>query len=267
MLNATPTVLQPAGPPRRRSWWYWLAAAAILVFAMCSGLCARACNEDDEKPAESPSPDKGRDALEKAVEKGVKELIKETDDDAIEEAVEERLAASKVTSGEDLSVSVDDGVVTLEGEVESAATSQVAAALAETVAGVTEVRNRIRAPQQTPGRRGSRPDVVPPARARPAPPVPPVGPAPRTPPTGPVDPDSIEGRELKGHLTRGHEAMRADRPEVAIRHYGVALSIDPSSKEASEGLEKAAAAMATSWTRRVPLLIPPTPTPRPTPEP
>jgi hypothetical protein len=131
----------------------------------------------------------------------------------------------------------------------------VAEALAETVPGVIEVRNQIRAPKESPGAQvGAHPDIVPPPGQ-----VMPVPRVPRAPGVGPVDPKSPEGQALRELLRRAREAMEADRPEVAIRHYGTALSLDPSNEEANKGMEKAAAAMATSWTRQLPFRIGPPP--------
>lgn len=276
MLNAMPTVMQPTAPPRRRPWWQWVAASGVIVFAMCSGLCARACNEHDEKPAASPDPKAADGAsgpsVAEEIRDAVKEGMREVDDEAIRDAVEERLEASKATADQDFSVRVEHGVVTLGGEAPSDATSQVAQALAETVPGVTEVRNRIRAPKPPPvARGGARPNAVPaPGPVMPVPPVPGVD---------PVDPKSPEGQALQELLKRGREALEANRPEQAMRHFGAALSLDPTSEEAKKGMEKAAAGMAGDWTRRIPFRFgpqsrrppppsaPPEPTPEPTPEP
>jgi hypothetical protein len=274
-MQGAPTLLQqPPLPPRRRPWWQWVAASGVIVFAMCSGLCARVCDRHDEKPPAPPAPEvaggEGSSAGD-LLKEGLKEAMQDVADETIQEAVEERLAASRATAEHDLSVKVKDGVVTLRGKVPSATASQVAEALAETVPGVTEVRNEIRAPKESPGTHAvPRPDMVPPPGK-----VMPVPPAPRAPGVPPVDPKSPEGQALQELLKRGREAMAADHPEIAIRHYGAALSLDPGNEEANKGMEKAAAAMATSWTRRLPFPYgppsgrphPSSPTASPTPEP
>jgi serine/threonine-protein kinase len=257
MLNATPTVMEPARRKRERRWWQWVAASGVIVFAMCSGLCARVCNDGgDEKRPASPAPAAGGDAsgtVAGQVREGVKELMQEIDDDTIEEAVQERLGTSKVTSEHELSVNVHDGVVTLDGKVPDPGISMVAQALAETVPGVKEVRNKIRAPEDPRAQGGRQPQVPPPG------PVMPVPPAPRAPGTGPIDPNSPEGEALQELLKRGREAIESEHPELALRHYGSALSIDPNNVEAKEGLEKAATAMATNWTKRLPFRFGPPP--------
>jgi serine/threonine protein kinase len=263
MLESTPTVMQPSGPPRRRPWWHWVAASGVIVFAMCSGLCSRACDRHKEaKP--SPSPEVAGSGTGTSVgdeiKQGLKQALQEVNDETIQDAVEERLAASKATADHDISVAVKDGVVTLSGKVTSATTSQVAEALAETVPGVTEVRNEIRGPKESPGAQAR-----PPAAVMPPGPVVPVPRVPRAPGVEPVDPKSPEGQALQELLKRGREAMAANHPEIAIRHYGTALSLDPNNEEANKGIEKAAAAMAGNWTHRLPFPFGPQPRrPRPT---
>jgi serine/threonine protein kinase len=278
MMQGTPTLMQPPGP-RRRPWWQWVAAAGVIVFAMCSGLCARACSDHDDRRA-APTPaaaDTGKEpSAAELVREGVKEAMREVDDDTIKDAVEERLENSKATAEHDLSVRVEDGVVTLGGEVPSGTVSQVAQALAETVAGVKEVHNQIRAPKDASAPRArAQPNVAPPpGQVRPVPPVPP------TRGLDPVDPKSPEGQALQELLKRGREALEAHRPDVAMRHYGSALSLDPTNQEAKEGMEKAATAMAGDWTKglpfrfgpqshppRPPSVPPPAAPPSPTPEP
>jgi len=281
MMQGTPTVMAPPGTHRKRPWWQWVVASGVIVFAMCSGLCARACNSnDDEKPTaaspESASGDKQSSPTEELKE-GLKEALREVSDEAIHDAVEERLDASKATSEYDFSVRVEKGVVTLGGEAPSAAIAQVAEALAETIPGVTGVRNQIRSPEHSRGAgAGARPKAVP-APGQ----VPPVAPVPRAPGTAPLDPKSPEGQALQELLKRGREALAADKPEEAIRHYGAAISLDPSNEEAHKGMEKAATAMGPSWQRRFPFPIgpprgrpqpppsapPPSAPPSPTPEP
>jgi serine/threonine protein kinase len=275
-MQGTPTVMQPPGAQRRRPWWQWVVASGVIVFAMCSGLCARACSDHDERPSapaspESASGDKEPSAAD-AIKEGLKEAIQEIDDDTIQESVEERLAASKATAEHDFSVRVKDGVVTLKGRAPSGAVAQVAEALAETVRGVKEIHNEIRTPE---GPRGPRAGEHP--KGVPAPgPVAPMPPVPRPPGASPPDPDSPEGQALRELLKRGHEAMAADKPEEALRHYGAAMSLDPGNEEANKGLQKAAAAWGATWPRRIPFLEPrgrprpspsPSAAPSPTPEP
>jgi serine/threonine protein kinase len=274
MLNQTPTVLQPGVPRRRYRWYWWVAGFAIVV-----GFCAR--DHEKRRQEAEPTPEASSEAaaveeLTNEIKQGIKEVLVPTDDDTIQESIEDRLEASKATADHDLNVQVKDGVVTLRGKVPSAVTSQVAEALAETVPGVTEVRNQIRAPSPSPGTHPMpRPNVVvPPGRAMPVP-----G-APRVPGVDPVDPGSPEGEALKELLRRGDEAMKANRPDQAIRHYGTALSLDPTSEEAKKGMENASQAMGGDWVRRFQLRFgprgprrPPPPSvapsdpPVPTPEP
>jgi serine/threonine protein kinase len=250
MTNQAPTVLQPAVPRRRRRWLWW--AAGLMLFV---GLCSRGRNERRSEPEPSPPPATGGSSVGDEIKQSIRDALAQADDETIQEAVEERLAAAKATADHDISVKVEGGVVTLGGKVASGTTSQVAEALAETVPGVIEVRNQIRAPKEPPGAQaGAHPDVVPPPGQ-----VMPVPRVPSAPGAGPVDPRSPEGQALRELLRRAREAMDADRPEVAIRHYGTALSLDPSNEEAKKGMEKAAAAMATSWTRQLPFRIGPPP--------
>ncbi len=267
MMQGTPTVMQPPQAQRRRPWWQWVAASGVIVFAMCSGLCARACSDHDERPsATAPS-----------VAEVVKEAMQEVDDDGIKDAVEERLEASKATSEYGFSVRVEAGVVTLGGEAPSSTIAQVAEALAETVPGVKSVTNQIRSPDEGRGAGAS-------GRHRGVPPPGPVGPVPRVsraPGTPPIDPNSPEGEALRELLKRGREALAADKPEEALRHYGTAMSLDPGNEEANEGMQKAAAAWGRTWQRRIPFPLgprarpqppatpppAPLPSPSPTPEP
>jgi serine/threonine protein kinase len=269
MMQGTPTVMQPPAAHRRRPWWQWVVASGVIVFAMCSGLCARACGSSEEKPKRSDEAEKAASAVDE-LKDGIKQAIQEEADEGIKDAVEERLEASKATSDHDFSVRVEHGMVTLGGEAPSAAIAQVAEALAETVTGVKGVDNQIRSPDDKRKDRGANP------RAMPAPgqglPVPRVQRVPRPPNAEPIDPESPEGQALKKLLQSGREALAQDRPEDAIGHYGAAISIDPSNEEANKGMEAAAKAMTTIWQRRMKLPFgrppkPPAPSPAPSPTP
>jgi hypothetical protein len=215
----------------------------VIVFATLSSWRdhrERVARERAASSAATPS-------VEMSPDQEQQQAAREEQDDVIEQAVEERLGASRATADEDLNVKVKDGVVTLRGTVPTEATSQVAEALAETVPGVTEVRNEIEPKQRTSLPAGPRVAV------RPAPPVVVV---PRVPGVDPVDPNSPEGQALRGLLRRGQEALDNHRPELAMRHYGAAIELDPTSKEAATGMAKATAAMAGDWTRFLPFRNP-----------
>jgi osmotically-inducible protein OsmY len=66
-----------------------------------------------------------------------------TRDVALTTRVKARLLASDNTSGLAISVSSDDGVVTLEGEVDSETEKELAATIAANTAGVADVHNEI----------------------------------------------------------------------------------------------------------------------------
>ncbi len=271
MLNQTPTVLQPGPPPRRKRRWMWWGGGVLLFFVMCTGLCARPDRHEEERPAASATPEASEQSAADLMREGLKEAMQEVDDATIEEAVEGRLESSKATAEHNIRVHVQAGVVTLSGNVPTAVTAQVAEALAETVPGVTEVRNEIHAKSGPPVTSTPRPDGKGPR------PVFPMPKGPRTPGLEPVDPDSTEGQALRELLRRGEEALEASRPELAMRYYGNAMSLDPTSEEAKRGLARASAAMAGDWMKRLPMgpdgrkfpapPAPPTPTPPPVPTP
>jgi hypothetical protein len=141
-------------------------------------------------------------------------------------------------------------VVTLRGTVPTEATAQVAEALAETVPGVSEVRNEIEPKQRNTFSTNPRVETKRPGEVVPVP-----VPAPRAPRVrgvDPVDPKSPEGQALRGLLRRGQQALDEHRPDLAIRHFGAAMELDPTSEEAAAGLAKSTAAMAGDWTRFLP---------------
>jgi len=59
----------------------------------------------------------------------------------------------------------------------------------------------------------------------------------------PPAPGSPEAKALAELLDKGHEALKADRPEEALGIFGAALSLDPKNRTARRGLEQATRSM------------------------
>jgi serine/threonine protein kinase len=213
--GSLPTGVRPSGfpfflPRLFRHWWFWVIFGLFFsIFGNARRESRRRAEVDRRPSVEAP-----------AVNVPSGEPATPVPDDELQAKVEQALASSKVTREEEIEVEADDGTVTLSGQVGKPLASEVAQALAETVAGVQKVRNRIKVagpawpPAEVPDLRG-----VPFFR--------------------PLEPGSPEAKALTELLAKGKQALAREEFEEAMGIYAAALSLDPRNKAAREGLEQA----------------------------
>ena len=213
--GALPTAGRPSGfpfflPRLFRHWWFWVIFGLFFsIFGNARRESRRGAQVDRRPPLEAP-----------AVNVPSGEPAAPVPDDELQAKVEHALASSKVTRQEEIEVEADDGTVTLSGQVGTPLASEVAQALAETVAGVQKVRNRIKVA----GPAGP-PAGVPDLRGVPF--------------FRPLEPGSPEAKALTELLAKGKQALAREEFEEAMGIYAAALSLDPRNKAAREGLEQA----------------------------
>src|SRR5262249_42510351 len=243
---AATTVIQP---PHRMlpwwlmgRWWFWVGIGIVAsVFSHSAREERRRQRETEARSAaEAPA------AVNPSAHPNPDPHPAPASDEDLQEKVEEALKSSKLTRDEEIQVEADEGSVTLSGEVKSPLVSQVAQALAETVAGSDKVKNQIKVPRGHPERPTVWPDLSQ---------IPFFG-------TRPLDPGSPEGKALAELLQRGKQALADGNPEEALGLFGAALSLDPRNKIAHDGLQEAGKRMG----KRRPDLPPP-PAEAPTPPP
>ena len=215
-LSAPTGVFAPPGA-RRRRWWLWVAAAGVFFMFMKGR--SRAPDRHDAQP--SPSAEAG------AAESG-------RSDPQIHDDVKRALRGNPRLRREDIDVDVDEGVVTLTGHASSAAVAREAEQMARGVAGVREVANTIEAED---------------AQAMPHPgasaegfPVPPGVPRPPSASIHPIIP-GVTAEHVQEMLREGHRAMDRGAPEEALAIFGSVLVMDPTNKEARDGMRDAGKAM------------------------
>jgi hypothetical protein len=187
-------------------------------------------------------------------------------DGDLQDGIERMLSTARATKEENIAVDVDEGTVTLSGEVADPATRQIAEALAESHPGVSGVRNEIEVTPRTESRRAE--------RGVPVPSLPPIlVPRGEHPPLGPPSPGTAQHEALQELLKEGKAALARGQPEEALAIYGSALALDGRNLEARRGIEQAAGRLRVQMRQWMPRGVPPVPPPpaapraRPVPQP
>jgi BON domain-containing protein/protein kinase-like protein len=256
--TATPPPLPPptsvfTPPParrRRRQWWI-----AIAVMAVAFSLRYRASDHDPSRHGgpEPPSPASPADA-------DADERAQATHDREIAAGIKRGLHALSRNERADVQVEVDEGVVTLTGHASRAAAAK-AEEIARSVDGVREVLNMIETPEQE---MGGNP-VGPPGAGAPSPGFSIPG-LPAIPgfPAHPRGRPSADPREVERLLREARDAMKAQEAGEAMGKFTAVLAMDPTNKEAREGLEAATLLLGDTIRRHIghpPAPPPPSPSP------
>jgi serine/threonine-protein kinase len=217
------TPAPPGTRPRRmRQVLMWSGVAFLLLMIF---------GARDRRRAENTGPGEADPQAEASAEAGV------PDDDALQQGIERLLHGARATREHEIDVEVEEGVVTLSGDVRDPAAAQVAEALAESYPGVKSVRNQIALPGAKEAEKAAEAAEKADPESRkvviPVPPIPPViagePPAPGTP----------QAQALADLLREGREALQKDRIEDAMALYSVAISLDNRNREARQGLQEA----------------------------
>jgi hypothetical protein len=158
----------------------------------------------------------------------------------IRDDVKRALRSNPRTRRADIDVDVDDGVVALSGHASTEATAREAEQMARGVAGVKDVSNTIEAEdaQALPAPPGASSNPNP----NPGPPGVPRPPAPPAPAIHPIIP-GVTAEQVQEMLREGHRAMDRGAPDEALAIFGSVLIMDPSNKEARDGMRDAGKAM------------------------
>jgi hypothetical protein len=174
-------------------------------------------------------------------------------DGEVQDGIERMLSTARATKEENIEVDVDEGTVTLSGEVADPTVAQVAEALAESHPGVKGVRNEIQVTPPADSRRAG-------GRDFPVPSIPPFiagrGGHPRA---GPPSPGTPQHEALKELLKEGKAALARGEPQEAIAIYGSALAIDGRNQEARRGIEEAGRKLQVQMRHWLPRGMPPVP--------
>jgi serine/threonine protein kinase len=256
-------ILPPPGPPApsaARKWPRWrtfvlMAIALFAVLRITDSARRQARNRAEPRPSPSPNvgahPDLGSAGPGEEAERGPADQ-----DERIRGEVERMLSLTPLTRDEAIEVDVDEGTVTLSGKVSRSTAVEVAAALAASVPEVTRVVTEI---EVAGTRRPGRVLIVPGPPGNlviPEPPVAPVTPGdpPMPPMQGGVAPPegSPEAQAVKELLASGKRDLQRGDAFGAMAAYRAAVSIDPTNREAREGLVRATRMMMRSTPRRSP---------------
>jgi hyperosmotically inducible protein len=121
-----------------------LSTAAALLFAV--SVCAGTPSTDGDTSAEAMA-----SSAQTKVDKMADEVASEADDLRIHATLETKLAESDQLSALAINTDVEDGIVTLQGDVETDAQRELATEMARSISGVREVDNRLNVTSVDPG--------------------------------------------------------------------------------------------------------------------
>jgi osmotically-inducible protein OsmY len=160
-------------------------------------------------------------------------------DDDIQKDIKRALRANPSLRRQNIDIEVDDGMVTLSGHLPSGALAHEAEQAARGVAGVKDVTSafdveQAEAPERPEGSPNPNPNPFPAAPGAPRPPG--------APDIHPIIP-GVTAEHVQEMLREGHKAMDRGAPEEALAIFGSVLVMDPSNKEARDGMRDAGKAM------------------------
>ncbi|HEY2942173.1 MAG TPA: protein kinase [Vicinamibacteria bacterium] len=204
-----------------RQWWFWVAFGLFMMIFNRARHEDRRGSHDSDTNTAVEAPAVSQPAAPDDASAGPSHPKATVPDEQLQASVEKVLSTSKLTKGEEIEVNADSGTVTLSGEVSTPLVSHVAQALAETVAGVDKVNNRLKTVEGHAGPPPGWPDLS------------------GIPFLHPPAPGSPEAKALAELLDQGQQALKNDQPEEALGMFGAALSLDPKNRTARRGLEQA----------------------------